>query len=92
MKNRISIIALMIVVLAAFSPVPRASAEPLTVMAIVGVATVLSLSTVDMVASNYEDNKDQRAQLEEAEKRRAQEEANEETPGSGRIEVAARQN
>ena len=58
MKNRILIIALAIAVLAAFSSVPRANAEPLTIMAIVGVATVLSISTVDIVASQYEDNRD----------------------------------
>jgi hypothetical protein len=47
--------------------VPRANAEPLTIMAIIGVATVLSVSTVDIVATNYEDNRDQRAQHEDTE-------------------------
>jgi hypothetical protein len=65
MKNRTLIIALLIVVLTPFSFVQRANAEPLTVMAIVGIAAVLSASTVDIVASNYEENKDMRAQHED---------------------------
>jgi hypothetical protein len=65
MKNRIWVIALLIVVLTAFSSVQRANAEPLTVMAIVGVAAVISASTVDIVASNYEENRDMRAQQED---------------------------
>ena len=92
MKNRVLIIALAIVVLAAFSSVPRANAEPLTIMAIIGVATVLSVSTVDIVASNYEDNRDQRAQQEDTEKMHAKAEATEQAPSSGKVEIAARQN
>lgn len=92
MKNRVWAIVLTIIVLAAFSPVPRAHAEPLTVMAIVGVAAVLSVSTVDIVASRYEDNRDQRAQEEATEKMLARSDAAEPAPGSGRTEVAARQN
>jgi len=92
MKNRVLIIALAIIVLSAFSSVPRASAEPLTIMAIVGVATVLSVSTVDIVASNYEDNRDQRAQREDTEKTHAKAEATEQAPSSGKVEIAARQN
>ena len=92
MKNRIFIIALVIAVLAAFSSVPRANAEPLTIMAIVGVATVLSISTVDIVASHYEDNKDQRAQHEDAEKMHAKAETTEQASSSGKVEIAARQN
>ena len=92
MKNRVLIIALAIVVLAAFSSVPRANAEPLTIMAIVGLATVLSVSTVDIVASNYEDNRDQRAQQEDNEKMHAKAEATEQAPSSGKVEIAARQN
>ena len=38
MKNRAWIVTLVIAVLAALSPAPRADAEPLTIMAIVGVA------------------------------------------------------
>ncbi len=90
MKNRALIIALSIVVLAAFGSVPRINAEPLTIMAIVGVAAVLSVSTVDIVASHYEDNRDQRAQEEDTEKKRAQAETTEQAPSSGRLEVAAR--
>jgi hypothetical protein len=92
MKNRILIIALTIAVLTAFSSVPRANAEPLTIMAIVGVATVLSISTVDIVASHYEDNRDQRAQHEDAEKMHAKAETTEQAPSSGKVEIAARQN
>jgi hypothetical protein len=91
MKNRVWAIVLTIIVLAAFAPVPRAQAEPLTVMAIVGVAAVLSVSTVDIVASRYEDNRDQRAQEEATEKMLARSDAAEPAPGSGRTEVAARQ-
>lgn len=92
MKNRVLIVALAIVVIAAFSSVPRTNAEPLTIIAIVGVATVLSVSTVDIVASNYEDNRDQRAQHEDTEKMHAKAEATEQAPGSGKVEIAARQN
>ena len=92
MKNRVWIIALAIIVLEAFSPVPRANAEPLTIMAIVGVATVLSMSTVDIVASRYEDDRDQRAQHEDTEKMHAKAETTEQAPSSGKSEVAARQN
>jgi hypothetical protein len=92
MKNRVLIIALAIAVLAAFSSVPRANAEPLTIMAIVGVAAVLSVSTVDIVASHYEDNRDQRAQHEGTEKMHAKVETTEQAPSSGKIEIAARQN
>lgn len=92
MKNRILIIALAIAVLSAFSSVPRANAEPLTIMAIVGVATVLSISTVDIVASHYEDNRDQRAQHEDTEKAHTKAEATEQAPSSGKVEIAARQN
>jgi hypothetical protein len=92
MKKRAWIIALSIVVLASFSSVPRANAEPLTIMAIVGVATVLSVSTVDIVANHYEDNRDQRAQQEDAEKAHAKAEKTEPPPSSDKIEVAALQN
>jgi len=92
MKNRVLIIVLAIIVLSAFSSVKRANSEPLTIMAIVGVATVLSVSTVDIVASNYEDNRDQRAQHEDAEKMHAKDEATQKAPSSGKVEIAARQN
>jgi len=92
MKTRVWIIALSIAALAAFSPVPRANAEPLTIMAIVGVATVLSISTVDIVASQYEDNRDQRAQVQDTEKMHAKAETAEQEPSSGKSEVASLQN
>jgi hypothetical protein len=91
MKNRVWAIVLTIIVLAAFAPVPRAHAEPLTVIAIVGVAAVLSVSTVDIVANRYEDNRDQRAQEEATEKMLARSDAAKPASGSGRTEVAARQ-
>jgi hypothetical protein len=71
MKHRVLFIALIIVALAAFSSVPRVNAEPLTIMAIVGVVTVLSASSVDMIANHSEDNKDQHAQLDETAKMHA---------------------
>jgi hypothetical protein len=92
MKNRILIIAIAIAVLAVFSSVPRANAEPLTIMAIVGVVTVLSISTVDIVASHYEDNRDQHAQHEDSEKMHAKAETTEQAPSSDKVEIAARQN
>ncbi len=90
MKSRILIAALLIALLATFSYVPPASAEPLTVIAIVGVATVLSASTIDIVANHYDDNRDYRAQREETDKMRAQAEANKETPSPTKIELAAK--
>jgi predicted RNA-binding protein with PUA-like domain len=91
MKNRILIIAILMAVLTAFFSVPRAKAEPLTIMAIVGVATVLSLSTVDIVASDHdEDTKDMRAQREDTEKMHANAKTAEKAPNAS--DVAARQN
>ena len=88
MKHRVLFIAFMIVALAAFSSVPRANAEPLTIMAIVGVVTVLSVSSVDIVASSHEDNKDQRAQVDETAKMRAKVEASNVTSVSEEAVVA----
>jgi len=91
MKNQVLIIAISIAVLTAFFSVPRAKAEPLTIMAIVGVATVLSLSTVDIVASDHdEDTKDMRAQREDTEKMHANAKTAEKAPNAS--DVAARQN
>jgi hypothetical protein len=92
MKNRVMIITLVIAVLSVFSSAPTANAEPLTVMAIVGVATVLSLSTIDIVATNHEDNKDQHAQQKDTGKMHAQAGKTEEAPSSSEVAVAARQN
>jgi len=82
MKHRVLFIALIIVALAAFSSVPRVNAEPLTIMAIVGVVAVLSASSVDMIASHSEDNKDQHAQLDETAKMHAMAEVSGATSGS----------
>jgi hypothetical protein len=92
MKNRVWIIAIAIIVLAAFSPVPRANAEPLTIMAVVGVATVLTASMVDVVANHYDDDRDQRAQQDETDKMHAKAETTEKALSSGKSEVAARPN
>ena len=91
MKNRALIIAITITVLAAVSPVPRASAEPLTILAIIGLATVASISTVDIVASHDEDTRDFRAQHEEAATLSARSVTADPTPPADKIEVAARQ-
>ena len=90
--KRALIVALALVVLAAVSPAPRADADPLTVMAIVGIVTVASISTVDIVADGGEaDTRDFRAQHEEAETQKAAvENAEEAGAAAGRIEVAAR--
>jgi hypothetical protein len=88
MKHRVLFIAFMIVALAAFSSVPRANAEPLTIMAIIGVVTVLSVSSVDIVAHNSEDNKDQRAQVDETANMHAKVEASNVTSGSEEAVVA----
>jgi|GEM_PF-2553909 len=65
MKSRVYIIAFVILALTAAVTVPRVNAEPLTIMAIAGLVTVLSVSSVDMVASSGDDTKDMRAQQEE---------------------------
>jgi len=91
MKHRVLFIAFMIVALTAFSSVPRANAEPLTIMAIIGVVTVLSASSVDMVASSHgEDNKDQHAQLDEAAKMHAKAETSGVTSGPEQAVVASK--
>ncbi|MCU0560434.1 MAG: hypothetical protein MUD16_09610 [Desulfobacterales bacterium] len=68
MKPRILIIALTIAALAAATPAPRAEADPLTVMAVVGLASVFAVSSIDIIAGGDEDGKEQRAQREESEK------------------------
>ena len=75
MKHRVLIIAFMIVALAVFSSVPRANADPLTVMAIIGVVTVLSASSVDIAAHSSEKNYDQRAEIDQTAKMHAKAEA-----------------
>jgi len=90
--KRALIIALAITVLTAVSPAPRAHADPLIVMAIIGLATVASISTADIVAEGGEaDTRDFRAQHEEAETRKAAvAPADEATATAERVEVAAR--
>jgi len=91
MKSRVLITILLVAVIATYSDVPQASADPLTALAIVGVATVLSASTIDIIAGQYDDNRDYRAQHDKAEEMRAQGEAAKETPGPTRSELAAKQ-
>ncbi|MBI5578304.1 MAG: hypothetical protein HY895_04055 [Deltaproteobacteria bacterium] len=88
MKYRVLIIAFIVVALAAFSSVPRANADPLTIMAVIGVVTVLSVSSVDIIASHSEDNKDQHAELDEAAGMHAKAEASGEAAGSEEAVVA----
>ena len=64
MQHRVYIIAFVILALTAAAAVPPANAEPLTIMAIVGVVTVLSVSSIDMVARS-DDDKEMHAQQEE---------------------------
>lgn len=90
MKNRALIIAVTITVLAAVLPVPRANADPLTVLAILGLATVASISTVDIVVSHDEDTRDFRAQHEGTETLSAGGVPAAPTPTPDKIEVAAR--
>jgi hypothetical protein len=76
MQPRSYIIAFLIVALVAAATVPRADAEPLTIMAIAGLVTVLSVSSVDMAVHNDDSsNKDMRAQQEETAPMRAGAEA-----------------
>jgi hypothetical protein len=92
MKNRALIIAIAITVLAAVSHAPRAHADPLTVMAVFGLVTVASISTIGIVADGGEaDTRDFRAQHEEAEAQKAAvEPAGAAAAATSRIEVAAR--
>ena len=90
MKNRALIITVAITVLAAVLPVPRANADPLTVLAIIGLATVASISTVDIVASHDEDTRDFRAQHEGTETLSAGDVTADPAPTPDKIEVAAR--
>ena len=89
MKIRTLIISVFVAGLAAFSSAPRASAEPLTIIAIAGVATVLSAGSFDMMVSSYDDNRDQRAQLEETERMQAKIEAAGAVAGAGEAADAA---
>lgn len=88
MKNRVFIIAILIFALTAAATAPRASADPLTIMAVIGVFTVLSTSSVDMIARSDEDNKDMRAQQEEAARLHARAVASGESSGAVAVPVA----
>jgi|WetSurMetagenome_2_1015567.scaffolds.fasta_scaffold218355_1 hypothetical protein len=90
MKNRTLIIALAITFLAVVSPLPRADGDPLTILAILGLATVASISTVDIVAGNEPDTRDFRAQQNDVETPNAQVEPADSPPPADKIEVAAR--
>ncbi len=61
MKNRILILAVVIAVFAAFSITPHAEAEPLTVIAVVGIVTVLTASSIDIITGHSDESKDMRA-------------------------------
>jgi hypothetical protein len=89
MKRRAFIITLLILALTAAATAPRASADPLTIMAVIGVFTVLSTSSVDMIARSDEDTKDMRARQEEAARLHARAEATGESSGAVAAPVAA---
>jgi hypothetical protein len=82
MKSRAYIIAIMVVALTTAMPAPRASADPLTVLAVIGVLTVLSVSSADMIARSDEDTKDMRARQEQAARLHASAEASAEPSGA----------
>jgi hypothetical protein len=83
MQRRMFIIAILILALTATATAPRANAEPLTIMAIIGVVTVAAASSVDMVAhSDESNNKDMRAQQEDGAQLHAKAEAGTEASGA----------
>jgi hypothetical protein len=90
MKHRALFIAFLIVAFTAFFSVPRANADPLTIMAIVGIVTVLSTSSIDMVARSSEDNKDQHAQKEGTGKIHAKAEKTDDASSLSQVAVATR--
>jgi hypothetical protein len=61
-----------------------------TILAILGLATVASISTVDIVASHEEDTRDFRAQHDDAETLNPKVEPADNTTASGKTEVPAR--
>lgn len=65
MIRQLAIILIVVVALTAAATARPAKADPLTIIAIVGVATVLSAGSVDVIARSDEDNKDMRAQQAE---------------------------
>ncbi len=92
MKNRALIIAVLIAVSTAFSIVPSAKAEPLTIMAIVGLVTVLSVSSIDTIASNHADDRDSRARNDQNENTLAKAEAAADAREDSEVRAAVRPN
>jgi len=88
MKIRYVVIMILVVALTAVSASTPARADPLTIMAVVGVAAVLSASSVDMVARSYDDNRDMRAQPAEPRPLIAKNEAPASAPDSPATTVA----
>jgi hypothetical protein len=79
---------ILVVTLTAVSASTPARADPLTIMAVVGVAAVLSASSVDMVARSYDDDRDMRAQAEEPRPLIAKNDAPASAPESSAADVA----
>jgi ABC-type bacteriocin/lantibiotic exporter with double-glycine peptidase domain len=69
MKNSALVIAVMIAFIAVFSNVPCATADPLTVIAVAGVATIILATTVDLAITDEDTQKDMRARSEDNENR-----------------------
>jgi hypothetical protein len=94
MARRYVPIAIIIVAFLAFLAAPRAKADPLTVIAVVGIATVTLLSTADQTLHEHEDDRDMRAkQDDEARAGRTNMETSAASPASsslsGKSETAA---
>jgi hypothetical protein len=69
MKNSTLVTAVLIAFVAAFSHVPNAKADPLTVIAVAGVATIVLATTVDLAIPDEDTQKDMRAKSEDNEKK-----------------------
>jgi hypothetical protein len=87
MKARTFIVALLVCAWMAASIAPPASADPLTIFAVIGVVTVLSAASFDMVARTDDDNRDMRAGQEETARLQARVDASPEIPAQeeGRV-------
>ena len=66
MMMQLATIMILVVALTAVTTARPAKADPLTIIAIGGAATVLSAGSVDLIARSDDDNKDMRAQQVEA--------------------------
>lgn len=62
MKLRTLIISVIVLCFMFFSAAPRAKADPLTIMAVVGVTTVILAATADETIHDHEDDRDMRAE------------------------------